>query len=96
MASFGKTSRFRIRTPTYDTALYARRAHESARCDGVVSARLDIYPDVPTINEAGLPGHELMQWYALLAPAKTPPEIITSLNTVMRNALPDTDVKKKE
>jgi tripartite-type tricarboxylate transporter receptor subunit TctC len=60
-----------------------------------VSTRLDIYPDVPTISEAGLPGYELTQWYALLAPAKTPPEIIKTLNTAMRNALADTDVKKR-
>jgi len=60
-----------------------------------VIARLEMYPDVPTMAEAGLAGYELTQWYALLAPAKTPPEIIAVLNSAMRHALDDADVKKR-
>jgi tripartite-type tricarboxylate transporter receptor subunit TctC len=37
-------------------------------------------PDLPTIAEAGLPGFEANNWYGLVAPAKTPPEIISRLN----------------
>jgi tripartite-type tricarboxylate transporter receptor subunit TctC len=37
-------------------------------------------PDVPTAAESGLPGFEASVWYALLAPAKTPHEIIAKLN----------------
>jgi len=36
--------------------------------------------NVPTASEAGLPGFEASVWYALLAPAKTPPEVIAKLN----------------
>jgi tripartite-type tricarboxylate transporter receptor subunit TctC len=37
-------------------------------------------PDVPTAAESGLPGFEASVWYALLAPAKAPPEIVAKLN----------------
>ena len=37
-------------------------------------------PDVPTAAESGLPGFEASVWYALLAPAKTPHEIVGKLN----------------
>lgn len=57
--------------------------------------RLDVYPDVPTMAEAGLPGYELTQWYAMLAPAHTPADIIATLNAAMRNALADTDVIRR-
>jgi len=37
-------------------------------------------PEVPTLAESGLPGFEASVWYALLAPAKTPADIIAKLN----------------
>ena len=55
----------------------------------------EIYPDVPTMTEAGLPGYEFTQWYALLAPPKTPPEIVAVLNEALRKSLEDPDVKKR-
>ncbi len=42
--------------------------------------RLAILPDVPTVASAGLPGYESSQWYGLLAPAGTAPEILRLLN----------------
>ena len=39
-------------------------------------------PDVPTVSESGLPGFEASVWYALLAPAGTPPDVIAKLNAV--------------
>lgn len=60
-----------------------------------VTKRLDIYPDVPTMAEAGLPGFDLTQWYAMLAPAHTPASIIAALNTAIRTALVDPDVIKR-
>ena len=38
-------------------------------------------PELPTVAEAGLPGFEVIQWYALLAPARTPAPIIERLNS---------------
>jgi tripartite-type tricarboxylate transporter receptor subunit TctC len=37
-------------------------------------------PDVPTLNEAGVPGYEFITWFAMLAPARTPPAIVARLN----------------
>lgn len=43
-------------------------------------ARARIYPDVPTVHEAGLPGFEVTSWHGMLAPAKVPRDIILRLN----------------
>ena len=42
--------------------------------------RSSTLPDVPTISESGLPGYDAVNWWALLAPAGTPPEIIARLH----------------
>ena len=44
------------------------------------AARVQALPDIPTIAEAGLPGYEAVQWHGMLAPARTPREIITRLH----------------
>lgn len=59
------------------------------------AVRVDAYPGLPTMAEAGLPGYELTQWYAMLAPAKTPPEIIAMLNSAIRKALADPEVHRR-
>ena len=41
--------------------------------------RSPLMPEVPTIAEAGLPGYELLAWYALFAPAATSPDIVRAL-----------------
>lgn len=46
-------------------------------------------PDVPTIAESGFPGYSATNWYAFVAPAKTPPEIIKRLNSDIGKALMD-------
>lgn len=59
------------------------------------SGRSDLFADVQTMIEGGLPGYEFTQWYALLAPSKAPKEIILTLNTVLHKAMEDGDVKKR-
>ncbi|MGH8616911.1 MAG: tripartite tricarboxylate transporter substrate binding protein [Burkholderiales bacterium] len=44
------------------------------------STRSTLLPGVPTIAESGMPGYEFTSWVGVLAPAKTPPEIVTALN----------------
>ena len=48
---------------------------------GVTTAKRTVsMPDMPTLAESGLPGYESVQWYSILAPAKTPRPIIERLN----------------
>ena len=51
--------------------------------------RAALLPDVPTVAESGYPGFEAMNWYAYLAPAKTPKDIIARLNSELVKALKD-------
>jgi tripartite-type tricarboxylate transporter receptor subunit TctC len=50
-------------------------------------------PGVPTIAESGFPGYEAQNWYAFVAAAKTPPEIIERLNREITGALRSTDMR---
>src|SRR5690606_22442468 len=45
--------------------------------------RLPSMPDLPTMAESGVPGFELMTWYAIVVPAKTPDAIAKRLNTTI-------------
>lgn len=49
--------------------------------------RTPLLPDVPTVAETGLTGFEVLGWFALLAPARTPPEVIRRLNTDVNAAI---------
>jgi len=54
--------------------------------------RLRAHPEIPTLAETGLPGFEVGGWYAVLAPAATPKEVLTRLNTEFTKALAPPDV----
>ena len=58
-------------------------------------ARLGVAPDLPTADEAGLPGFYMSNWRGLWAPKGTPPDIIAKLNGAVRNALADPAVRKR-
>jgi len=61
---------------------------ERLRALGVsTSKRLAVFPDVPTIAEAGVPGYEATQWYGVLAPAGTPKAVVARLNKEIVSAL---------
>ena len=49
--------------------------------------RFPLLPDVPTVTEAGLSGYEASVWWGLVAPAKTPPEIVRQLNAEINKVL---------
>jgi tripartite-type tricarboxylate transporter receptor subunit TctC len=57
--------------------------------------RLPSFPDVPTVDESGLPGFFFNSWFAMLAPAGTPKEIVARLHTEVVKALADTGVRRK-
>src|SRR6202011_2676206 len=57
-----------------------------------MSKRLAAMPDLPTLQEQGLPGFECYTWNAILAPAGTPQPIIDRLNAAIGKALADSAV----
>src|SRR5579864_6102329 len=57
--------------------------------------RSQVAPDVPTVDEAGLPGLYINIWYGLWAPKNTPPDIIAKLNRAAVAALADPQVQKR-
>jgi tripartite-type tricarboxylate transporter receptor subunit TctC len=63
---------------------------------GAASDKRDaLLPDVPTLAEQGYPNTDASNWYALLAPAKTPPPVIAKLNKGLNDALNDPEVHDK-
>lgn len=60
------------------------------------ATRLPLLPDVPPFAEAApAPGFEAVSWHMLLAPAKTPQDIVDRLHAEMKRALADPELKKK-
>ncbi|ALN71112.1 tripartite tricarboxylate transporter substrate binding protein [Aureimonas sp. AU20] len=53
------------------------------------------FPDIPTMEEAGVPGYETNTWNALFAPAGTPPDVVAKLNEAANAALKDAAVSKR-
>jgi len=63
---------------------------------GVAGDKRDaVLPDVPTLAEQGYPNTDASNWYALLAPAKTPPDVIAKLNKAVDDAMNDPEVREK-
>jgi tripartite-type tricarboxylate transporter receptor subunit TctC len=59
------------------------------------AARSALFPDLPTIAEAGLPGYEAVLHYGIVAPAGTPAPVVSKLNAALNAALGDGEVKKR-
>ena len=59
------------------------------------SKRTRELPDVPTVAESGFPGFDAPAWWAVLAPAKTPPDILKRMTEEINKALKNPDVAKK-
>ncbi|MES3002360.1 MAG: tripartite tricarboxylate transporter substrate binding protein [Pseudomonadota bacterium] len=59
------------------------------------SQRSAIFPEAPTIAESGFKGFEASVWYALMAPAKTPPAIVDKLHAEVQKALQAPEVKER-
>ena len=57
--------------------------------------RSSLAPDLPTLDEAGIPGYDLTAWFAAFVPAKTPKPIVDKLNAALREALADKEVSAK-
>jgi tripartite-type tricarboxylate transporter receptor subunit TctC len=57
--------------------------------------RLASMPDLPTLNEAGLPGFEVAVWHGLYAPKGTPKPVVDTLASALQTALKDPNVKQR-
>ena len=56
--------------------------------------RGQVFPDMPTVSESGVPGFELANSYSYFAPAGTPPAIIRAINTVVTQGMHSPDTVK--
>jgi tripartite-type tricarboxylate transporter receptor subunit TctC len=57
------------------------------------SERSPVYPDLPTVAEAGLPGYAVDLWLGIYTPATVPPDVLAKLNTAVAKALKDDQLK---
>jgi tripartite-type tricarboxylate transporter receptor subunit TctC len=57
--------------------------------------RSALFPELPTMDEAGVTGFDMDSWAGIFAPAKTPPEIIARLNSELRKIIDSDEVKSK-
>jgi tripartite-type tricarboxylate transporter receptor subunit TctC len=58
-------------------------------------SRIDVLPNVPTVAESGYKGFEADQWYGVVAPATTPPDIVRKLNAQINLALSSAELKTR-
>ncbi|HJY76103.1 MAG TPA: tripartite tricarboxylate transporter substrate-binding protein [Burkholderiales bacterium] len=57
--------------------------------------RLSVAPDIPTVDEAGMPGYYMAVWHALWVPRGTPPAVVARLNSAMVDAAADDHARKR-
>ncbi|MBL8569005.1 MAG: tripartite tricarboxylate transporter substrate binding protein [Phreatobacter sp.] len=58
---------------------------------GISPARLSLLPDIPTMEEAGLPGYSAHSWSGVVAPKGTPAAVVEKINAAMVRALKEQD-----
>ena len=72
--------------------------NQSGRIRGIAIGSLKRFPavpDLPTFDESGVKGYEATTWFGMLAPAKTPKEILTRLNVEVDKAVKSADVRER-
>src|SRR5262245_25409270 len=70
---------------------------KSGALRALASTRLQrsaLFPELPTMDEAGITGFDMDSWAGIVAPARTPPEIVTRLNTELRKIIDNPEIKK--
>jgi tripartite-type tricarboxylate transporter receptor subunit TctC len=74
---------------TSSAALPQAKAGKLKTLASTGAKRSSAAPNLPTIGEAGVPGYEVVGWYGMAAPAKTPKAVIDRLNGTINRALPE-------
>jgi tripartite-type tricarboxylate transporter receptor subunit TctC len=59
------------------------------------AVRSESTPDLATVQESGVADYDVVSWNALFAPARTPPEIVRTLNGALQDILADAELKKR-
>jgi tripartite-type tricarboxylate transporter receptor subunit TctC len=59
------------------------------------SKRLDLLPDVPTLAESGIPGYDANVWFGIIAPAGTPANVVSFLNTEISKVIKRPEIQKR-
>ena len=81
--------------PNVSTATAHVRAGKLRALAVTTKNRTAIAPELPTISEAGVPGYDVSSWYGLLAPAGTPPAVVSKLQREIARVLRLPDVSEK-
>ncbi len=82
----------------FDSLVVGRQFTSSGRLKALAvtgSKRSSVLPDVPTMAEAGYPEVDASVWYAIVAPASTPPAVVELLNKNINQILAGQDVRGK-
>ncbi len=56
--------------------------------------RAQLLPDVPTLDESGIPGFDLSSWWGIVGPAGMPPEVVNALNAEINKALNSPEIAR--
>jgi len=57
--------------------------------------RAEVAPEIPTVSESGVPGYEVIAWYNVFVPARTPQPIVDKLNREINRLLQSADVRER-
>jgi tripartite-type tricarboxylate transporter receptor subunit TctC len=82
----------------FDNVMTAKPHVESRRLKGIAISSLkrsSIVPDIPTVDESGLPGFDSWNWFGIFGPAGTPRAVVDRLNAEMNKILADPAVRER-
>ncbi|HYC37482.1 MAG TPA: tripartite tricarboxylate transporter substrate binding protein [Usitatibacter sp.] len=82
----------------FDNVMTARPHIEQKRLKGIAISsrtRSSIVPDIPTVDESGLPGFDSWNYFGIFGPAKLPPAVVQRVNTEMNRVLADPAIRER-
>jgi tripartite-type tricarboxylate transporter receptor subunit TctC len=80
---------------TINTSIALAKAGRLRALAVTSTRRSSLAPELPTMIEAGLPGFDVRAWFAVMAPARTPRDIVQKLNLEINNALNDPAIRSR-